>query len=211
MILSNNTAALVFSTHSPDFPCSPSDFIPSSEGSIPEDSRIPGSVRCMFWRLSGQPQRQTPKILLSQAVLTQTSPIFYFPTKIRLIWHQEIHPGAAAVCFPLWVYLFKASPSVIQYTQPLPLYSNGLLGKEEELSPAVTMIFPHYSNTHTHRWGEEPSLGVGLQAGERRCVCSLTPAGSTATGLPAVELPEGLSNLMPLKQNIRYHESLEHH
>ncbi len=99
---------------------------------------------------------------------------------------------------------------MIDYIRPLPPNSNGLLG-EEELSEALTRIFLHYSNTHTHthmhRRGEEASVGVGLQAGEQRCVCvcvcvcvcGLTPAGSAATGLPAVDLPEGLSNLTPLK------------
>lgn len=33
-------SSTVISPHSPDFPCSPSDFIPSSEGSFPGDSRI---------------------------------------------------------------------------------------------------------------------------------------------------------------------------
>lgn len=51
-------AALVASTHSPDFPCSPSDFIPSSEGSFPEDSRI---CQVCGRRLSGQTQRQNSK------------------------------------------------------------------------------------------------------------------------------------------------------
>lgn len=36
------------STDSPERPCSPSDLIPSSERSFPEDSRVPGSVRCVL-------------------------------------------------------------------------------------------------------------------------------------------------------------------
>lgn len=40
LIRHGGPAALDVSTHSPDFPCSPSDFIPSSEGSFPRDSRI---------------------------------------------------------------------------------------------------------------------------------------------------------------------------
>lgn len=43
---------------------------------------------------------------------------------------------------------------------------------------------------------------MGLQAGECQCVCSLTPAGSSEAGLPAVELLEGLSNPIPLKYGI---------
>lgn len=40
---------------------------------------------------------------------------------------------------------------------------------------------------------------MGLPAGGCQFVCSLTPVGYTATGLPAVDLPEGLSNVIPLK------------
>lgn len=63
---------------------------------------------------------------------------------------------------------------MIQYIRPLPLYSNGLLGEEEEeeLSRAVTRIFPHYSNVHTQTHTcreEEPGGSAGFQAGECSC------------------------------------------
>lgn len=39
----------------------------------------------------------------------------------------------------------------------------------------------------------------GLQAGERQSVCSPALTGSAGAALPAVHLPEGLSNLSPFK------------
>ena len=92
-------AALIVYTDSPDFPCSPSDFMPSSEGRFPEDSRI-CQVCSVDFRTDTKTKSQ--KILFSHAVLTQTATILFFPpTKIRLRWHQEMHPGAATVSFPL--------------------------------------------------------------------------------------------------------------
>lgn len=47
-------------------------------------------------------------------------------------------------------------------------------------------------------------LRCGLQAGECKSVGSPTPAGRTGAALPAVHLPEGLSNQSPFK--IRFHD-----
>lgn len=59
---------------------------------------------------------------------------------------------------------------------------------------------------HTRSW-EELRVAGSSQAGESLCVCvrarCLTTAGSAGARLPAVELPEVLSNLKPLRQGVR--------
>lgn len=108
-------AALVISTHSPDFPCSPSDFIPSSEGSFPKDSRI-----CQVWSRDFQDWHKDKiqksfclkRSSLNPGTFCVVSPLESGSFDTRKYIHEP----------PLRVYLFKATPtgSVIQYIQPLP-------------------------------------------------------------------------------------------
>lgn len=43
---------------------------------------------------------------------------------------------------------------------------------------------------------------MSLQAGECQCMCSLTPAGRAGARLPAVDLPEALRNIIPLRHGV---------
>lgn len=110
---------------------------------------------------------------------------------------EETDSGAAAAAsfspvelVPVWTDCpeFGSAPSIL----------NGLLGKAgEEALLSGGFFFPHDSNTQEMRGGAQRRCG--LQAGERQSVCSPTPTGSAGAALPAVHLPEGLSNPSPFK------------
>lgn len=88
-------AELVVSTHSPGFPPSTPDLIPSPEGSFPKDSRI-----CQVWDGLIQ-ETHIQKILASQILLNRIPTfLIYFFFKVQLSWHQEIHPELSLSVFP---------------------------------------------------------------------------------------------------------------